>query len=69
MLKNIGEKGKVSIRNVRREANDELKKLKDKAISEDESKSFEKNIQKLTDTNIGDIEKILTEKEKEILQI
>ena len=70
VLKNIGEKGKVSIRNVRSEANDELKKkLKDKAISEDESKSFEKNIQKLTDTNIGDIEKILTEKEKEILQI
>ena len=70
VLKNIGEKGKVSIRNVRREANDELKKrLKDKAITEDESKSFEKNIQKLTDVSIGDIEKILTEKEKEILQI
>ena len=70
VLKNIGEKGKVSIRNVRREANDELKKkLKDKSITEDESKSFEKNIQKLTDVNIGDIEKILTEKEKEILQI
>ena len=70
VLKNIVEKGKVSIRNVRREANDELKKkLKDKSITEDESKSFEKNIQKLTDVNIGDIEKILTEKEKEILQI
>jgi len=70
VLKNIGEKGKVSIRNVRREANDELKKkLKDKAITEDENKSFEKNIQKLTDENIGEIEKILTEKEKEILQI
>ena len=70
VLKNIVEKGKVSIRNVRREANDELKKkLKDKSITEDESKSFEKNIQKLTDLNIGDIEKILTEKEKEISQI
>tara|TARA_B100000674_G_C37497513_1_gene758818 strand:- start:156 stop:677 length:522 start_codon:yes stop_codon:yes gene_type:complete len=70
VLKNIGEKGKVSIRNIRREANDELKKkLKDKAITEDENKSFEKNIQKLTDENIGEIEKILTEKEKEILQI
>ena len=47
ILKNMGEKGKVSIRNVRREANEELKKkLKDKRISEDENKSFEKNIQK-----------------------
>ncbi len=70
VLKSIGEKGKISIRNVRREANDELKKkLKDKVITEDESKSFEKNIQKLTDTNIEIIEKILTDKEKEILQI
>ena len=70
VLKNIGEKGKVSIRNIRREANDELKKnLKDKEITEDESNTYEKNIQKLTDTNIENIEKILTEKEKEILQI
>jgi len=70
VLKNIGEKGKVSIRNIRREANDELKKsLKDKEITEDESSTYEKNIQKLTDTNIENIEKILTEKEKEILQI
>ena len=70
ILKNIGEKGKVSIRNIRREANDELKKnLKDKIMTEDENKLFEKNIQKLTDTNIENIEKILTDKEKEILQI
>ncbi len=70
VLKSMGEKGKVSIRNIRREANEDLKKkLKDKVISEDESKNFEKNIQKLTDTNIETIEKILTEKEKEILQI
>ena len=70
ILKNMGEKGKVSIRNVRREANEELKKkLKDKVISEDENKNFEKNIQKLTDSNIENIEKILNEKEKEIIQI
>ena len=70
ILKNMGEKGKVSIRNVRREANEELKKnLKEKKISEDENKNFEKNIQKLTDLNIENIDKILTEKEKEILQI
>ena len=70
ILKNMGEKGKVSIRNVRREANEELKKkLKEKIISEDQNKSFEKNIQKLTDQNIENIEKILIDKEKEISQI
>jgi len=70
ILKNMGEKGKVSIRNIRREANDDLKKkLKDKVITEDENKSFEKNIQKLTDNNVSNIEKILTDKEKEIIQI
>ena len=70
VLKNMGEKSKISIRNVRREANEQLKKeLKDKKISEDENKNFEKSIQKLTDQNIENIEKILTEKEKEISQI
>ena len=70
VLKNIGEKNKVSIRNIRREANDELKNLtKDKKISEDENKSFEKNIQKITDDNISNIDKISQEKEKEILQV
>ena len=70
VLKNIGEKNKVSIRNIRREANDELKKLiKDKKISEDENKLFEKNIQKITDDNILNIDKISQEKEKEILQV
>jgi len=70
VLKNMGEKGKVSIRNIRREANEELKqKLKDKVISEDDNKNFEKLIQKLTDLNIENIEKILSEKEKEIIKI
>ena len=70
ILKNMGEKGKISIRNIRREANEELKKkLKEKLISEDENKNFEKNIQKLTDTNIELVEKLLAEKEKEIIQI
>ena len=70
VLKNIGEKNKVSIRNIRREANDELKKLvKDKKISEDENKTFEKNIQKITDDHIANIDKLLAEKEKEILQV
>ena len=70
VLKNIGEKGKIAIRNIRREANEDLKKkLKDKIISEDNSKNFEKQIQKLTDKNIEIIEKILSDKEKEIIQI
>ena len=54
----MGEKGKVAIRNIRREANEDLKKkLKEKIISEDDNKNFEKNIQKLTDINIENIEK------------
>ena len=70
ILKNMGEKAKISIRNIRREANEELKrKLKDKILSEDDNKNYEKNIQKLTDENIENIEKILIEKEKEISQI
>ena len=70
VLKNMGEKGKVAIRNIRREANEDLKrKLKDKIISEDDNKNYEKNIQKLTDSNIENIEKILNDKEKEISQI
>ena len=70
VLKSMGEKGKISIRNIRREANEDLKKkLKEKIISEDENGTFEKNIQKLTDLNIENIDKILTIKEKEILQI
>jgi len=70
VLKNMGEKGKVSIRSIRREANEDLKKkLKEKIISEDENLNFEKRIQKATDTHIENIEKILSDKEKEILQI
>ena len=70
ILKNMGEKGKVSIRNIRREANEELKKkLKEKTISEDQNKNFEKSIQNLTDSSIENIEKISSEKEKEISQI
>ena len=70
ILKGMGEKGKIAVRNIRREGNEDLKKkLKEKVISEDQSKNFEKNIQKLTDQNIENIEKILIQKEKEISQI
>ena len=70
VLKNMSEKAKIATRNIRREANEELKKkLKDKTVSEDDNKKFEKNIQKITDLNIEKIEKISTDKEKEISQI
>ena len=70
VLKGMTEKNKVSIRNIRREANEELKKkLKEKKITEDENKNYEKNTQKLTDDHISTIDKITAEKEKEVLQL
>ncbi len=70
VLKGMTEKNKVSIRNIRREANEELKKkLKEKKITEDENKNFEKSTQKLTDEHISTIDKITAEKEKEVLQL
>ena len=70
MIKSMGEKCKVSIRNIRREANEELKKLlKSKDISEDEEKSFEKNIQTITDKHISVVDEKVTLKEKEIMTI
>jgi len=66
----LAEKAKVSIRNIRREANDLLKKdLKDKKIGEDESKKSEKRIQDLTDNQISELEKKLKDKEKEIMTV
>ena len=70
MIKSMGEKCKVSIRNIRREANEELKKiLKNKEISEDVEKSFEKNIQNITDNHISIIDDKVSIKEKEIMTI
>ena len=70
ILKGMAEKNKVSIRNIRREANEDLKKkLKEKKISEDQNGVFEKNIQKITDNHISSIDKISEDKEKEISQI
>jgi len=64
------EKAKISIRNIRREANDKLKKdLKEKLIGEDESKNFEKKIQNMTDKQISVLENKMNEKEKEIMTI
>ncbi len=70
IMGSLAEKSKISIRNIRREANDKLKKdLKDKVIGEDESKNFEKKIQNLTDEKISELEKKLAEKEKEIMTV
>ena len=70
MIKTLGEKNKVSIRNIRREANDELKSLlKDKKISEDENNKFEKEVQTLTDNEINKINEKISQKEKEIMKI
>jgi len=70
MIKTIGEKCKVSIRNIRREANDQLKiMLKSKEISEDDEKKFEKIVQKFTDEHIKKIDDKVDSKEKEIMTI
>ena len=70
IVKSTGEKCKVSIRNIRREANDELKKLqKSKTISEDDEKKFEKVVQEHTDINIKIVDEKVSSKEKEIMKI
>ena len=70
LIKSMGEKCKISIRNIRRDANEELKKLlKSKEIGEDEEKSFEKNVQNITDKHILIVDQKVSTKEKEIMTI
>ncbi len=70
MIKTIGEKCKVSVRNIRREANDNLKNLlKNKDISEDDEKKFQKLVQNFTDNHIKQIDDKVSAKEKEIMTI
>ena len=70
LIKSIGEKCKVSVRNIRREANDDLKNLvKNKVISEDDEKKNEKNVQNFTDDHIKTIDQKVEAKEKEIMTI
>ena len=70
LIKSIGEKCKVSIRNIRREANEDLKKLlKNKEIGEDDEKNFEKKVQTITDNHIKSVEDKVSSKEKEIMTI
>ena len=70
VIKSMGEKCKVSIRNIRREANDDLKNLfKNKEISEDDENKFEKTVQNFTDDHIKKVDEKVTTKEKEIMTI
>ena len=70
IIKSMGEKCKISIRNIRRDANEELKKLlKSKEIGEDEEKSYEKNVQNITDQHIKVVDEKVLSKEKEIMTI
>ena len=70
LIKSIGEKCKVSIRNIRRDANDDLKKLlKSKEIGEDDEKNYEKKVQTITDEHIKSVDEKVSSKEKEIMTI
>ena len=70
LIKSVGEKCKVSIRNIRREANEDLKKLlKSKEIGEDEEKNNEKKVQTITDNHIKSVDEKVSLKEKEIMTI
>jgi ribosome recycling factor len=70
VVKSEGENGKVAIRNLRRDANNTLKdQLKNKEISEDDERRAQEEIQKLTDKFVAEVDKMLVEKEKELMQI
>ncbi|NYT23424.1 ribosome recycling factor [Alcaligenaceae bacterium] len=70
VVRSEGEDAKVAVRNLRREANDTLKKLlKDKEISEDDERRMQDEVQKLTDKYVGDIDKVVSQKEAEIMTV
>jgi ribosome recycling factor len=70
VVKGEGEDSKVAIRNIRRDANEALKKLlKDKACSEDEERRAQDDVQKLTDRFVTEVDKLIAEKEKELLTV
>ncbi|MCL9683715.1 ribosome recycling factor [Legionella maioricensis] len=70
VVRNEGEQGRVSIRNIRRDANNQLKELvKEKAISEDDERRATEVIQKLTDKYIAEVDAVLVEKEKDLMEI
>ncbi|WP_028595546.1 ribosome recycling factor [Paenibacillus assamensis] len=67
--KKYGEEAKVAVRNIRRDANDDIKKMEKTDISEDESRRHQDDVQKLTDKYIVEVDKVLAAKEKEILEV
>ena len=70
LVKGEGEDAKVAVRNIRRDANEGLKKLlKDKAVSEDDERRAQDDVQKLTDKFVAEIDKLMVDKEKEILTV
>ncbi|WP_018750948.1 ribosome recycling factor [Paenibacillus sanguinis] len=69
LTKKFGEEAKVAIRNIRRDANDDIKKLEKTDISEDESRRHQEDIQKATDKFIAEVDKVLAAKEKEIMEV
>jgi ribosome recycling factor len=70
LVKSEAEDAKIAIRNIRRDANEVLKKLlKDKAISEDDERRAQEDVQKLTDKFVAEVDKLIAEKEKEVLTV
>jgi ribosome recycling factor len=70
LVKGEAEDAKIAVRNIRRDANEQLKKMvKDKACSEDDERRSSEEIQKLTDKFVADIDKLVAEKEKEVLTV
>lgn len=70
LVKSEAEDSKIAIRNIRRDANEVLKKLlKDKAISEDDERRAQEDVQKLTDKFVAEVDKLIAEKEKEVLTV
>ncbi|WP_017813710.1 MULTISPECIES: ribosome recycling factor [Paenibacillus] len=69
LTKKFGEESKVAIRNIRRDANDDIKKLEKTDISEDESHGHQEDVQKLTDRFIKEVDNVLAAKEKEIMEV
>ena len=69
LTKRAGEEAKVAIRNIRRDANDEVKKREKTDVSEDESRRVQDDIQKLTDKHIAEVDKVIAAKEKEIMEV
>jgi ribosome recycling factor len=68
-VKNEGESGKVSIRSIRKETNEELRKLLKEGASEDDVKKAEEKVQQLTDNHIQKVDQMIVEKEKEIMTV